>query len=153
MPDSPKINGKIRSSSSVAIMLDGQKYTGVQNIQYKHYTRDMVHNYGFGENPYGISFGNITMGDCSITMLRDSAVAFLSQLLGKSDKAETLFNVDIMFKDTPKSPAQHDMLENCALKDSDQAIAQAEAAALAITLIVLPMRSRMNGLKFEKESV
>ena len=150
MGDSVKINGKQRASSSVAIVLDGQKYYGVQQINYKLYQRDVVHNYGFGSNPYGVSFGNIIQTDCTWVMFRDSAVAFLASIGGKPEKFETAFNIDVMYKDTLKSPAQHDMLEGCVLKDADQAIVQAEANALVITLIALPMRTRMNGLKFEK---
>lgn len=149
MADPVKVNGKVRSGTSVRIKHNGKPYYGVTEIDYSIYERDMVHNYGFGENPYSISFGNIIMSDCTVTMFRASAVELVKDILSSADKAESLLDIAVSFLKTPKESAQNDTLEKCALKNVHEVISASQPEALTVVLIFLPMRVKLDGQKFE----
>lgn len=151
MADPVKVNGTVRSGTSVRIKHNGKPYYGVTEIDYGVYERDVVHNYAFGENPYSASFGNIIMSDCTVTMFRASAVALVQDILSASDKVESLLDIAVSFLKTPKEGAQNDTLEKCIIKNIHQVASASTPEALTMVLIFLPMRVKLNGSVFEIE--
>lgn len=151
MADKASINGKIYAASQVRVKVQGDTYYGVTTIDYGPYKRDVVHNWNFHENPYGFSFGPIQPQEATLTMYRASATELIKKISGLGEKFETLINIDVMYKKTPKQDAQHDLLENCVLTQINATITAAEAGGLVVPFIFLPLRIKYNDINFEQD--
>lgn len=152
MIDRPSINGKMSNSNSVRLLILNQPIYGVKEINYAPMQQEVQANYTLDNEPYGLSFGQISYGDCTIKVYRPTAIKLVRIMATLPDRFQTPVNIETTVRTslTDVEP-QHDLLEGCGLKGISEFAASAGTVdALTLQFTFVPTRIWFNGVPFGK---
>jgi hypothetical protein len=143
MADLINVNGFVHNGNSVRVMVGHVPFFGVTAVRYKPFSREVALAYALGSpEPYAIVLGEHRYDPVTIEMYLESARTLIG-VIGRT--LEIPVDIDVMMAPSLKSPARHDMLEQCYLTDANEIAAQTGSSdPLKMELVFQPMRVRFD---------